>query len=74
MNAMSHAPVLRRVEHLAGGLEGDELDRHAEPPPEFAREVDRDALGLASGFVLLRQHRIAEVDRRAQLAAGREVI
>src|SRR6185437_1813461 len=55
------------IEYLAGGVIGNEFDRYAEPLAQFAREIGRDALGLAGGFVLLRENRIAEVDRRPQL-------
>ena len=36
--------VARRIGgHLAGRLVGTELERHAEPPGELARKIDRDA-------------------------------
>ena len=64
----------RVVEHLAGGVVGYQLDRNAQPPPEFVREVGRDAFDLSGGFVLLRQYRIAEIDRGAQLSDGRQFL
>ena len=65
--------VFNRAEHLAGGAIDDEFDRHAKPPPELAREIWRDAFRLAGRRVLLRQYRVAKVDRRSQLAGGREI-
>ena len=61
---------VQRVEHLAGGVERHELDRHAKPPAELAGEVDRDAARLAGRGVALRQHGVAEIDRGAQAPAG----
>ena len=40
-------PAAGRVEYLAGGIVGDEFDANAQPPAELAREIGRDALGLA---------------------------
>ncbi len=71
---MSHSPLRGGVEHLAGGVIGDEFDRNAEPLAKFARQIGRDALGLAGGFVLLRQHAVAEIDGGAQFAGRGEVL
>ena len=64
---------LRRVRHLAGGVERDEVDRDPEPAAELAGEIDRHAAKRA-GRVALRQHRVAVVDRGAQAPARRELV
>ena len=45
---------------------------HAKAPRELAGKVDRYADRLTRGDVLVGEDRIAEVDGRAQRAAGRE--
>src|SRR5690606_28300813 len=59
-------------EHLAGGVEGDEVERQAEPAGQFAREIGGDSARLAGPRVFLGQDRIAEIDRGAEPAGGRE--
>jgi hypothetical protein len=66
-------PAAQRVEYLAGGVEGDEFDCHAQPLGDFARKLRRNPARLAACRVLLRQHAIAEIDGRAQLTGGREL-
>jgi hypothetical protein len=63
--------VLGIVEHLTGGVIGDELDRHAQLFAKLAGEIDRDALWSIG--TTLRQHRISEIDRGPQLSGWREV-
>src|SRR5262249_41692968 len=65
--------LLQRVDYLAGGIEGDEFDRDRETLGELARKLRRDPARLSARRVLLRQHDIAAVDRRAQLTARREL-
>src|SRR5262249_60416539 len=59
--------LLHRVEYFAGGIEGDEFDRDGEALGQFARKLGRDPARLTGRRVLLRQHGIAAVDRRARL-------
>src|SRR5215218_1242382 len=63
---------LQGGEGLSGGLEGNEVDRNTEPGAELASEIDRDPTRLTRGWITLRQHRVAEVDGRAQAACGGE--
>ena len=63
---------LHRLDRSRGGVDDDELDRHAELVGERAREVDRDADTAPVAGVAARQDRIAEVDRRAQAPGRRE--
>jgi hypothetical protein len=65
--------ALDRFEHLAGRVESYEFDRNAQPTPEFAGQIRRDTLRLSGCFVRLCEHRIAEINRRTQLAARSEV-
>ena len=64
---------LGAFEHLARRLVGHELHRHVEPLGKRRGEIGRDALRLAAR-ALLRQHRVAEVDRGAELAGRRKIL
>ena len=70
-----HIPqlVFGRRKDLAGTVEAQGLQRHTQAPREFCCQIDRGAARLAAGGVGLRQHRVAQVDRSAQGAAGRQV-
>jgi hypothetical protein len=50
------------------------LERDAETPRELARQVHRDATRIAARRVALRTHDVADIDCRAQLAGGGEVL
>ena len=71
--ATSHAPALQSLDDLARRRERDQLDRHAETPCQLARKIDGDAARLAGRGVFGREDRIAEIDRGAQRARGREI-
>ena len=62
-----------RRERLAGGLERHVFERHAEVLGERGGEFGRDAARFAVR-PLLRQHRIAEIDARAQFAGRRQIL
>ncbi len=49
-----------------------QLHGHPEPPPELPGEVDGDPGRLAARRIPVGQDRVAEVDRGAQDAVGRE--
>ena len=63
-------PGLERLEYLAGGIEGDELNRHAETPAELAREVDGDAARLAVGRVLCARTMLPKLIAARSVPAG----
>src|SRR3954469_16803496 len=67
-------PRLQGGKGPSGSLERDKVDRHAEPPPEFASEVDGDPAWLTRGWIALREHRVAEVDGCAQAACRGELL
>jgi len=62
-----------RFEHLAGDRERHVVERHAQPLGQRGSQFGRDAARLAVR-ALLRQHAVAEIDRRAQLAGRRQVL
>jgi hypothetical protein len=62
-----------RVEHLASGGVGHQLDWHTQPAAELTREIGRKAFGFTGGGIGLCEHGIAEVDRRMQFPPGREI-
>src|SRR5258705_473709 len=63
------------VGELARGLEGDQIDRDAQPPAELPPQVHRDTAVFAARRVLVHQQEISVVDadadlpRRGQLGA-----
>ncbi len=63
--------ALDEFDRLAGRVDRLEARGDAEPLRDLAREVDGDADRLAA-VAGLREHRIAEVDRDAQVAGRRE--
>ena len=61
-----------RLDRLAGGVDGQQLDGDAEAPAELLRQVDRDAARGAGRRVAAGEDRIAEVDGGAQRSGRRE--
>ena len=60
------------VGELTGGVERDELQRHAEALGKGPGQVGRDAVGVAVRAAARDEERVRHVDPRAQHAAGRE--